>query len=230
MLSGKRFLKRSIVSLLIGLSTICMNPASLSAEENPATQTILYNKGMDLVALLSEMASSDIYNSMRYPQGEILDLVKMIGSQDHTTPVSVSQIQTDFDALMQAVGSADQVQQLPENVLNHLKKGIITSLPTMLDTQQNNMTIIAASSLCKAGKTFVAEGLTESTMYLYVFDAAVPVFVTFVPGDDNSVSASASFVILDETASPADAEDVKALFQTAGIQAEFSEISLPAGD
>ena len=78
MLSGKRFLKRSIVSLLIGLSTICMNPASLSAEENPATQTILYNKGMDLV--------------------------KMIGSQDHTTPVSVSQIQTDFDALMQAVG------------------------------------------------------------------------------------------------------------------------------
>ena len=204
MLSGKRFLKRSIVSLLIGLSTICMNPASLSAEENPATQTILYNKGMDLV--------------------------KMIGSQDHTTPVSVSQIQTDFDALMQAVGGADQVQQLPENVLNHLKKGIITSLPTMLDTQQNNMTIIAASSLCKAGKTFVAEGLTESTMYLYVFDAAVPVFVTFVPGDDNSVSASASFVILDETASPADAEDVKALFQTAGIPAEFSEISLPAGD
>ena len=181
-----------------------MNPASLSAEENPATQTILYNKGMDLV--------------------------KMIGSQDHTTPASVSQIQTDFDALMQAVGSADQVLQLPENVLNHLKKGIITSLPTMLDTQQNNMTIIAASSLCKAGKTFVAEGLTESTMYLYVFDAAVPVFVTFVPGDDNSVSASASFVILDETASPADAEDVKALFQTAGIPAEFSEISLPAGD
>ena len=204
MLSGKRFLKRSIVSLLIGLSTICMNPASLSAEENPATQTILYNKGMDLV--------------------------KMIGSQDHTTPVSVSQIQTDFDTLMQAVGSADQVLQLPENVLNHLKKGIITSLPTMLDTQQNNMTIIAASSLCKAGKTFVAEGLTESTMYLYVFDAAVPVFVTFVPGDDNSVSASASFVILDETASPADAEDVKALFQTAGIPAEFSEISLSAGE
>ena len=57
---------------------------------------------------------------------------------------------------------------------------------------------IAVASLCTVGKTFVNENADGNVIYLYTYDNAVPVAVTFITGDDNSVSANGTFVMYDE--------------------------------
>ena len=54
-----------------------------------------------------------------------------------------------------------------------------------------------ASSVCTVGKTFVNENATEDVIYLYTYENALPVAVTFTIGEDQAVSASGVFVMYD---------------------------------
>ena len=57
---------------------------------------------------------------------------------------------------------------------------------------------LAAASVCTSGKTFVSDEISESVIYLYTFDDARPISVTFTCGEDNTVSASGMFMMNDE--------------------------------
>lgn len=229
MILGKRYLKGIVVSLMIGLLSFCMNPASLSAAENSMTKTTLYDYGIELIEVISEMASSDAFALLYFPQGEIADLIASIGRQDHSSPVAVYQLQIDTESLLQEQ-AGNVLDQLSESLINQLRKVAASAISAMINAKQNNSAGIAASSICSTEMTFVTEELTEDTWYLYVFESAVPVLVTFVPGDDHSVSANAQFIISDDNAVPVNAETVKDMIHSAGIPAELSEISLPAGE
>ena len=65
-------------------------------------------------------------------------------------------------------------------------------------TQINGMSGVenlAASSVCKVGKTFVNENANEDVIYLYTYEEAKPIAVTFTVSEDNAVSATGVFVM-----------------------------------
>ena len=56
---------------------------------------------------------------------------------------------------------------------------------------------LAASSVCTVGKTFVSENASESIIYLYTYEDAAPIAVTFTVGEDYTVSATGTFILYD---------------------------------
>ena len=68
-------------------------------------------------------------------------------------------------------------------------------------TQINGMSGVenlAASSVCTVSKIFVNENVADDVIYLYTYDDAVPVAVTFTVGEDQAVSANGVFVMYDQ--------------------------------
>ena len=49
--------------------------------------------------------------------------------------------------------------------------------------------------MCTAEKLFVSGELTENEIYLYVYENAAPVAVTFMMGEDGAVAARGMFIL-----------------------------------
>ena len=80
-----------------------------------------------------------------------------------------------------------------------------------------------ATTICTAGKTFVSTEGDGDAIYLYVYENACPAAVSFVRGEDNSVSASGTF-ILNDGFDASSHESLEEFFGEAG--AVIKEISL----
>ena len=81
---------------------------------------------------------------------------------------------------------------LRENLLTRL----FSALPTRINAQGGS-TALAATSICTTGKTFVSTELTENMIYVYTYENAMSVAVTFIKGEDSAVSATATLLIRD---------------------------------
>ena len=68
---------------------------------------------------------------------------------------------------------------------------------TQINARSGAMTL-AASSVCTTGKTFVSNEISEEMIYLYVFDDAAPIAVTFTLGEDNAVNATGNFLLYEK--------------------------------
>lgn len=107
------------------------------------------------------------------------------------------------------------------NLSDELKDVLSRKTLGAVITQINGMSGVdnlAAASLCTVGKTFVNENVTEDTIYLYTYENALPVAVTFAVGDDFSVSANGVFVMYEDFTCSSAAE----------IENFFSEIAVEA--
>ncbi len=81
------------------------------------------------------------------------------------------------------------------------------------------MSELAASSVLTMGKTFVDTTLNKNVMYIYIFEDAVPVAVTFTKGEDNTVSASGTFVMYDAF-NGVSAEEIETALSEFGVEVE----------
>lgn len=75
---------------------------------------------------------------------------------------------------------------------------------------------LAASSVCSVGKTFVSENATENMIYIYVYEGAAPVAVTFILGEDHTVSATGTFILYDGFTCGS-AEEIQSVFSDIAI-------------
>ena len=83
---------------------------------------------------------------------------------------------------------------------------------------------LAAASICTVSDTFVCDNLTQNTLYLYTYETAVPVMVSFVTGQDGAVLAT-GIPILSDSFSPDSPENVQQFLE--GFGAQVSEITIP---
>lgn len=100
----------------------------------------------------------------------------------------------------------------------HASKGVWCRSVTQINAQ-NGATTLAATTVCSAGKTFVSTEEDGDAIYLYVYENACPAAVSFVKGEDNTVSASGTFIINDgfDTSSP---ESLQEFFGETGAVVE----------
>ena len=93
---------------------------------------------------------------------------------------------------------------------------LITQINGMGGTEE-----LAVSSICTHGKTFVDDSITDNTIFLYVYEDALPIAVTFTVGEDGAVSASGTFIMYDGF-SCGSVEEVEESFRAFDV--EVSEI------
>lgn len=178
----------------------------------------LLEHGLDVVATMDEMAGSDEYINFYTGSKEMAEIVKDIGKGDHSAPVAVYKITIDKEAI-EAWDMLGGLEGLSENLKTAMRqKAFGAALITQINAQ-NGASTLSATTICTAGKTFVSAEGDGDAIYLYVYENACPAAVSFVRGEDNSVSASGTFILNDgfDASSP---ESLEAFFGEAGAVIE----------
>ncbi len=190
----------SAVSVFINLRNyekIDQNPYITSEPTigKPSTRKqSIYEHGLDIVELLEEIVHNEEYITMFSGSGEIAEIINGIAEGDYSEPEVVYQITLNEQALLEAE------EMMPNDISEALKQSLqnrlLASLPTNMNAR-NGAKNLAATAICTAGKTFVNTDIEESLIYLYVYEDALPVVITFIIGEHDTVSASGHFLFSD---------------------------------
>lgn len=214
----KKLIRSTLSGLAIVVALIMIFNLSACGKKNDTETKSLYAQGLEIVQLMSEMTQIEEYVELYSGSNEIKTIIQNIGIGDFSSPKAVYAISIAEDDLAAMVGSN------PDNVSEELKNYIMQKSLASLMMQINGMSSVenlAASSVCTVGKTFVNENVTENVIYLYVYENAIPVAVTFTIGENQAVSASGIFIMYDGFTCGS-ADEIKSFFND--ITVNVSEV------
>ena len=200
-------MKRIFVVVLALAMTFVLCACGSDSRKTSGGKTLLEH-GLDVVATMDEMACSDEYVNFYTGSKDMAEIVKEISKGDHSAPVAVYKITIDKEAI-EAWDMLGGLEGLSENLKTAMRqKAFGAALITQINAQ-NGATTLAATTICTAGKTFVSSEGDGDAIYLYVYENACPAAVSFVRGEDNSVSASGTFILNDgfDASSPESLEE-----------------------
>lgn len=214
----KKLIRSTLSGLAIVVALIMIFNLSACGKKNDTETKSLYAQGLEIVQLMSEMTQIEEYVELYSGSNEIKTIIQNICIGDFSSPKAVYAISIAEDDLAAMVGSN------PDNVSEELKNYIMQKSLASLMMQINGMSSVenlAASSVCTVGKTFVNENVTEDVIYLYVYENAIPVAVTFTIGENQAVSASGIFIMYDGFTCGS-ADEIKSFFND--ITVNVSEV------
>ena len=146
-------------------------------------------------------------------------MIKEIGEGDYETLEAVYAITID-DEKFREILEVDNYNEISERLQAALRNRMFGSLITQINGMGGTEEL-AVSSICTHGKTFVDDSITDNTIYLYVYEDALPIAVTFTVGEGGAVSASGTFIMYDGF-SCGSVEEVEESFRAFDV--EVSEI------
>ncbi len=165
---------------------------AITLQEPAVREKSLQEQGLEVIALMAEMARSDRYMAAYTQSPDLQQIIAPAASGKYGTPDKVYAItlpQEVLDALVSSMG----MDGLSPELLEYTQARCCAVIPTQLNATEG-ASVLAASSICTAGKTFVSTELSENTIYLYTFPTGLPVLVTFTGGEGGAVSASGTFL------------------------------------
>jgi hypothetical protein len=181
-----------------------------SGESNSKTETkSLYAQGLEVIQMMSEMTRTEEYVDILIGDSNIKTVIQDISTGDYSDPKAVYAI-TVSDENLATMAELDNFGNVSKELKNLMKKRILSSLISQINGRSGQVKL-AAASVCAAGKTFVNENATDNVIYLYTYENANPVAVTFTVGEDGAVSANGVFVLYDEFTCDS-ADEIKAFF------------------
>lgn len=156
----------------------------------------LYEHGLDVASLMVEATRTEQYVEIYAATPALGEIIKEIGEGDYTAPEVVYAVTIDEEELWENTELAnfdDISEKLKNATLNRMFGSLITQINGMSGAEE-----LAASSICTQGKTFVDDSITDNTIFLYVYEDALPIAVIFTVGEDGCVSAAGTFIMYDK--------------------------------
>ncbi len=191
-------MKRILLSPALAAILLVLTFAPCLAGESASPSAALYEHGLDIVSLMVEMAQSDAYISAFSGSGTLHDIVSGICADfvntDIAAPKAVYALTMDSDALLEMAGLSD-ASGLSPALADYLDHRLLAAIPSQLSAASGAETL-AAVTICMANKTFVCEGASD-VIYFYTYEDAVPAAVTFITGEDDTVTATGIFIVND---------------------------------
>lgn len=216
----KRRNKSIVTVLMVIVSLALLLSLSACGSDKPnAEAKSLYARGLEVVQLMAEMTQTEEYVDIYTGSSEIKAVVQNIASGDYSTPKAVYSVFIT-DENLAAMAELGSLENASENLSTFLTQRVLGSLMTQINGM-SGVEKLAASSVCTAGMTFVDENADKNLIYLYTYEDAPPVAVTFVLGEDHTVSASGVFVMYDEF-TYGSADEIKSFFSD--IVVEVNEV------
>jgi len=174
-------------------------------------------RGMQIVSMLEEIAESDEYLSIYSADPELLSIIGSFAEGDRSDPKTIYRL-TLSDESVKALCGTDVLTSLSPRLQDFLEGRVQASIVNIANARGGS-TVLAATSICTAGITFVSDEITDDTIYLYTFEDAVPAAVAFTVGEGNTVTASGTFLAAEDlnTDSP---ETVREFFSETDLTVE----------
>ena len=213
-------MKKSIRNILIGLAIIITLVMVLSltacfSNESDAETKSLYVQGLEVVQLMSEITHNEEYVGIHTGSSELKAVIENISIGDYSSPKAVYSISIT-DENLAAMSELTNLDNASEELENFLMQRVLGSLMTQINGM-SGVTNLAAASVCTVGKTFVDENADGNVIYLYTYENATPVAVTFTVGEDKAISATGVFVMYDGFTCGS-ADEIKSYFSDITIE------------
>lgn len=162
-------------------------------DKNTESDNLLYQKGLSMISVMDEMAANKTWISAFSKTDVFQNIISDMSKIEHKKVKSVYKINITEDInyyLIEPIEVKKLSEELRIYLLNILQDSVITDVSAF-----GGDDILFASSICSYEKTFVSRETKENVIFLYTFEKAVPVLISFVVGDNNTVSATASFIL-----------------------------------
>ncbi len=183
------------VFALLMLSVFVLLSCGKAEEKN------LYVRGMEIVSIMDELAKNEDYFSEHDVSRQ--DAIKKNAEGDRSQPTAVWQFVIDESSIYK-VDQYDDIPGLSDRlranfVENHIADEVpmfpyrINSWQSEDSPEQEQLEV--SSAFCSRRTTFVNSEITASTAYVYTFENAFPVMVTFTVGEDHAVTATGAFLV-----------------------------------
>ncbi len=201
---------KKVIGCLLCVIMLTMGSVCLAKTQS------LYAHGMDVIHLMAEMVGSEGYVNLFTANTEIREIVDQLAEGDYTEPEAVYVLTVPEESLT-SMAELSTLENASDALKQYLKQRMTASLVSQINGRSGAVKL-AAASVCTAGKTFVHDQ-AQDAIYLYVFENASPVAVTFATGEDQTVSASGMFVLYEDFPCGS-AEEIEAFFEEVEVHAQ----------
>lgn len=155
----------------------------------------LYEQGIEVVSIMSEMAESESYLDALSGSQELKDKVFNIGTKTPEKPDVVYEVKVKEDTVLNMLNLSD-LEGFSENLQNNLRARIYSVIASQINATEG-VAALAASSACTVSKAFINNQMSENTLYLYIYKDGAPVLVSFTSNKDGIVFATGNFLFKD---------------------------------
>ena len=174
------------------LRAVLLSSCGVTESELPSLEV----RGMQIVSMLEEIAESEEYLSIYSADPELLNIIATFAEGDHSDPATIYRLTLSEENVKSLCGT-DVLTSLSPKLQDFLEGRVQASIINIANARGGS-TALAATSICTAGRTFVSDEISSDTIYLYTFEDAVPVAVSFTVGESNTVTATGTFLIAEE--------------------------------
>jgi hypothetical protein len=182
----------------------------------------LYEHGLDLADTIVEAAEVEEYwEAMGIRSENFLAQMENIIEGKYKEPQKVYALTVSHEGLSNMLEDMDlDVDDLSEDLQNLIGNKMFGSLANQVNARGGSDSLVV-SSVLNATKTFVCDKLESNCMYIYLYKKGTPISVTFIKGEDGSVSATATFLMAESLGEDLEEalEDIE-VFEELGIEIE----------
>ena len=178
-----------------------------------ANKVSLYDKGLESISMIKEMASNEEYIMALTGSPEIKVVAEKLASKDLSEPKAVYEITFDENVILSMLGIENT-----DSFSNDLKEDLIKRSYMAVSSQLNAMggvAVLATSNMLTTSKSFNMKGFNGNRIYLYTFKDAYPIMVSFTSEGDDIVNLS-SMPCLNETLTFNNIDEVTEVFSELG--------------
>lgn len=214
----KRTFKSILLFLILSvslLSGVCAGQA--------AAPSALYERGLSIASVMKDMAGNDVWVSLFSSNATVKEQISRAAQGDFSHPKAVYEIHLADMALYVSTGRSD-LSGLSGALQAHVRAATQAATALQINAKGGS-DLLAAASACTASQLFVCNDLHENVLYLYTYENAVPVMVSFVAGESGAVSATGTFIFYDGFPTGS-AEQIQQFLGILG--AEVTKVSIPA--
>ena len=215
-----------ICALIVLMSLFVMTACGKKDDNEDKDEKSLYEHGLELADTIVEAAGVEEYWEAMGVQGEnFLGKIEDIANGKYKEPKKVYALTISHEGLSNMLEEMDlDVEDLSEDLQNMIGNRVLGSLANQLNAQLGSEALVV-SSVLNATKTFVCDKLEENCIYIYVYKKGNPISITFIKGEDGSVSATATFLMSQDLVEDLEEslEDME-LFEELGIKIEELDI------
>ncbi|MBE6709708.1 MAG: hypothetical protein E7579_01165 [Ruminococcaceae bacterium] len=206
---------RNILAACLG--AVLLSSCGVTESELPSLEV----RGMQIVSMLEEIAESEEYLSIYSADPELLNIIATFAEGDHSDPKIIYRLTLSEENVKSLCGT-DVLTSLSPKLQDFLEGRVQASIINIANARGGS-TALAATSICTVGRTFVSDEISSDTIYLYTFEDAVPVAVSFTVGESSTVTATGTFLIAEElnTDSP---ESIREFFSELDLTVEVVSV------
>ena len=203
-LRGGEDLNKRIISLILPLTFAF---AAAGCTVNSVSDGDFYQKGLNLVGKMDDMAECDDYITLLSSSQDMNSIIKEIGGNDYSKPKAVYKVTVtteEIDSIF--LGEAGEDVDLPSEILSEARKRLVLSFPSRINAMEGAYAV-ASTSILTTSESFISNAGEDCSLYFYIYDGGYSACVTFVPGENNITSATGYFIINDDLSNVASQDE-----------------------